>query len=78
MCEAVSVAFHLKYAGSLGNALQYAGLVAVLQEDGSVVINILHLNKYSGCACPPTACWTIVCVQKQTNTSVSVDTRATD
>lgn len=58
------VAFHLKYAGSLGNALQYAGLVAVLQKDGSVVINVLHLNEHSGRACSPTACWTIVCVCK--------------
>lgn len=61
-------AFHLKDAGSPGDTLQYAGLIAVLQEDGSVVVNILNLNKYSGCSCSPTARWTIVYVQKQTNT----------
>lgn len=64
MCLDLCV-FYLKDAGSLGHALQYGGLIAVLQEDGSVVINILHLDKYSGCACPPAACWTIVYVQKQ-------------
>lgn len=63
-------AFHLKYAGSLGNTLQHAGLVAVLQEDGSVVVNILHLDEHSGCACSPTACWTVVCVWKQTGRCV--------
>lgn len=68
-------AFHLKDAGSSGNTLQYAGLIAVLQEDGSVVVNILHLNKYRGCACSPTACWTVVYVQTQINTSVRADTR---
>lgn len=58
------VAFHLQYAGSLGNALQYAGLVAVLQEDGSVVVDVLHLDEHGGRACSPTACWTVVCACK--------------
>lgn len=57
--------FYLKDAGSLGHALQYGGFIAVLEEDGSVVVNILHLDIYSGCACPPTACWTVVYVQQQ-------------
>lgn len=67
-------AFHLKDAGSLGDTLQYTGLIAVLKEDGSVVVNILHLNKHRGRARPPTACWTVVCVQTQINTSVRADT----
>lgn len=66
MCLVVCVV-HLKDAGSSGHALQYAGLVAILEEDGSVVIYVLHFNKYSGCACPPAACWTVVYVQKRTH-----------
>lgn len=68
MCLVVCV-FHLKDAGSSGDALQYAGLIAILKEDGSVVIYILHLNKYSGCACPPAACWTVV-YMKQTHSQI--------
>ncbi|KAG7230096.1 hypothetical protein INR49_009816, partial [Caranx melampygus] len=47
-------------AGSSRHALQDAGLVAVLEEDGSVVVDILHFDKHSSCSCPPAACWTIV------------------
>lgn len=61
-------ASYLKDAGSLGHALQYGGFIAVLEEDGSVVVNILHLDKYSGCACPPTACRTVVCVPSHPQT----------
>lgn len=71
---------HLKYAGSLGDALQHAGLVAVLQEDGPVVVHILHLHKHGGRACPATARWTVVCGQKQTDRQrwASVDNGAAD
>lgn len=55
-----SVCLYLQDACSLGHALQYTGLIAVLEEDGPVVINIPHLDKHGGCACPPAACWTIV------------------
>ena len=58
---------YLEDAGSSGHALQYAGLIAVLQEDGSVVVNILPLDEHGGCACPPAARRTVVYVQKQTH-----------
>lgn len=66
--EALSIVCvcYLKNAGSPGHTLQYAGLIAVLEEDGSVVVDILHLYKHSGCARPPAARWTVVCVQKHT------------
>lgn len=64
------VAFHLKYAGALGNALQYAGLVAVLQEDGPVVVDVLHLHEHGGRACPPAARRTVVCAWKQTDRQI--------
>lgn len=59
-------------AGSLGHILRCAGLIAVLEKDGSVVINILHLDKYSGGSCSPAARWTVVYVQKQTHQLQSV------
>lgn len=55
---------YLENAGSSRHALQDADLIAVLQEDGPVVVDILHLDKHSGCTCPPAACWTVVFVQK--------------
>ena len=55
-----SLAVYLQDAGSYGDILQYAGLVAVLEEDGSVVVHVQYFYKHCGCACPPAACWTIV------------------
>lgn len=61
LCVNVCVCvFNLEDAGSPGHALQDAGLITVLEEDGSVVVDILHLDKHSSCSCPPAACWTIV------------------
>lgn len=65
LCVGVCI-FHLKDACSSGNTFQYAGLVTVLEEDGSVVINVLHLDEHGSRACPSAASRTVVYVQKQT------------
>lgn len=64
--------FHLKDAGSLRHALQHAGLIAVLEEDGSVVVNILHFNKHGGRAGSAAACRSIIYQQKQTRRLILV------
>ena len=69
MCVSIMCVCHLKDAGSSGHTLQYAGLVAVLEEDGSVVVDVLHLDKYSGRARPPAARWAVVCVQEHSHIS---------
>lgn len=79
-CVCVCV-FNLEDAGSSGHTLQDAGLIAVLEEDGSVVVDILHLDKHSGRSCPPAACWTIVYVQEyhshtSTATAIQVNVNA--
>lgn len=63
--------FYPNDAGSLGHALHYAGLIAVLEEDGSVVVHVLHLHKHGGRARPAAAGRTVVCVQKQIGCSQS-------
>lgn len=49
----------------MGHRLQHTGLIAVLQEDRPVVINVLYFNKYGGSACPSAACWTVVYMDRQ-------------
>lgn len=66
VCVCAVCVFHLKDACSSGNTFQYAGLVTVLEEDGSVVINVLHLDEHGSRACPSAASRTVVYVQKQT------------
>lgn len=57
--------FHLKDAGSLRHALQYAGLIAVLEEDGPVVVNVLHFHKNGGRACSAAARRAVICRRRR-------------
>lgn len=62
---------YLEDAGPLGNALQDAGLIAVLEEDGPVVVHVLHLHQHGGCAGPPAACWAVVYVHQQKHSCIT-------
>ncbi|KAG7268026.1 hypothetical protein CRUP_021207 [Coryphaenoides rupestris] len=51
----ISARDDLHDAGAPGHVLQHAGLVAALQEDGSVVVDVQHLHEHGGRARPAAA-----------------------
>ena len=68
---------NLEDAGPVGHVLQHAGLVAVLEEDGSVVVHVQHLHEHGGRARPPAARWAVVWGRDQYVRIISVHPRMT-
>lgn len=60
---------YLEYTGSSRDVLQNSSLVAVLKEDGSVIVDIQHFNVGGSRACFSVSSWAVIYRKKNTNTN---------